>query len=157
MEALVEAIAAAIEASRIGGFVRGSPWAYPVVNLAHLLGMVLLIGVIGIIDLRIAGVFRTLPLAALSRALTPLALAGLALMAVSGPLLFAADAVSLARSTTFGWKLALIAVALVNALAFRFSWHDKEAEPAVVLRLMAAASLVLWLWIAALGRLIAYS
>lgn len=153
----MEALAAAIEASAIGSFVRESAWAYPVVNLLHLLGLVLLVGSIGVLDLRIAELFRALPLAHLSRALTPLTLGGLALMAISGPLLFSADAVALSRSSTFGWKLALIAVALVNALAFRWLWRDSLGELSPLLRSMAIASLVLWLWIAALGRLIAYN
>ena len=153
----MEAFAAAIEASQAGIFARGSPWVYPVANLLHLLGLILLVGAIGILDLRIAGTFPALPLVPLSRALTPLAVAGLVLMALSGPVLFAADAVALSRSATFGWKLALIAVALANALAFRLLWRNGEAEPSATLRLMAVVSLTLWLWIAALGRLIAYS
>ena len=108
-------------------------------------------------DLRIAGAFRAVPLVPMSQALTPLALAGLVLMVMSGPLLFSADAVSLARSSTFRWKLALIAVALANALVFRLLWRNKDGEPSALLRLMAVVSLALWLWIAALGRLIAYN
>ncbi len=153
----MEAAAAAIEASALGGFARGSAWAYPVANLVHLLGMAMLIGGIGILDLRIAGAFRQLPLGVLSGALMPLAVSGLILMVLSGPILFAADATALTRSSTFGWKLALIFIALVNALAFRLLWRGAPGEPPVALRLMAVASIALWLWIAALGRLIAYT
>jgi hypothetical protein len=153
----MEVLAAAIEASAVGSFVRESAWAYPAANLLHLLGLVLLVGAIGIVDLRITGAFRNLPVHALSRTLTPLALLGLALIAVSGPLLFSADAVALTRSATFGWKLALIAVALLNALLFRLLWRDTTEEASVPLRLMALTSLALWLCVAALGRLIAYS
>lgn len=98
-----------------------------------------------------------LPLSALPRALTPLALAGLTFMALSGPILFAADATALARSSTFGWKLALIVIALVNALAFRRFWRGTAGEPSVPLRLMAIVFIALWLSVAALGRLIAYT
>lgn len=153
----MDAIAAAIEASQLGIFVRGSPWAYPIANLLHLLGMVMLVGGIGIVDLRLAGAFRTLPLVQLTRALTPVALCGLGLMVLSGPLLFAADAVALSRSPAFGWKLALIALALANAVAFRLLWRRDEGVPAPALRIMAVASLGLWLSVAALGRMIAYT
>lgn len=152
----MEAVAAAIEASALGSFVRETAWAYPAANLAHLLGMILLVGAIGLLDLRIAGAFRTLPLMPLSRILLPLSGAGLILMFASGPLLFAADAVALSRSTIFGWKLALIAIALFNAAAFRLSWQGDAGEPPAMLRIMAAASIILWLCIACLGRLIAY-
>ena len=154
---MLEWAAAAIEASQLGAFARGSSWAYPAANLVHLLGLVLLVGAIGIVDLRIAGLFPALPLDAVLRALTPLAMSGLLLMALSGPILFAADATALARSATFGWKLALIAAALLNALGFRLIRRGNPGEPTPLERLMALTSLMLWLAVAALGRLIAYS
>ena len=153
---MIEALAAAVEASQLGGFARGSSWAYPVANLIHLLGLVLLIGGIGVADLRLIGLFPSLPRAALLRALTPLAVVGLVLMALSGPILFAADATTLARSTIFGWKLALIGVALLNVAAFHALKLGKDDAPAAIARALAALSLMLWLTIAALGRLIAY-
>ncbi|MFS0737074.1 hypothetical protein ABC347_08490 [Sphingomonas sp. 1P06PA] len=82
--------------------MRGDPLAYPIVNLLHLLGLVLLVGGIGLVDLRIAGLFRQLPADVLSRALTPVAGGGLALMVLTGPLLFAADARSLAATRSCG-------------------------------------------------------
>jgi len=154
---MIDAFAAAVEASQLGGFARGSAWAYPVANLVHLLGLVLLLGSIGIVDLRFAGLLRALPLDALSRALTPIAIGGLALMAASGPILFAADATTLARSATFGWKLALIALALLNAIGFRWLRRGHEGDPRAIERAMAVASILLWLAVAALGRMIAYN
>ena len=153
----MEAFAAAVETSAFGAFARSSGWAYPAANLLHLLGLVLLVGGIGIVDLRIAGAFRALPIAALSRALTPVAVAGLACMALSGPVLFAADARSLVRSDYFVAKLALIAVALANAAAFRRLWSPDSPEVTPPLRIMAIASIAIWLTVAALGRLIAYA
>ena len=73
-------LAAMVEASQLGAFARGSSWAYPAANLIHLLGLVLLVGGIGIVDLRLIGLFPALPLGPLVRALTPLALAGLTLI-----------------------------------------------------------------------------
>lgn len=120
---------------------------YPLANVLHLFGLVLLIGSIGIVDLRLLGAWPALPLEALQRALTPLAIAGLVLLVASGSVLFAADAESLAGSSVFRWKLLLIALALANALLFR-----RVHRPA-----MAAVSLVAWLSVAVLGRMIAYS
>jgi hypothetical protein len=135
--------------------MRESANAYPAANILHLLGLVLLLGAIGIVDLRIAGAFRTLPLQATVRALTPLGLAGLALLFLTGPLLFAADAVALARSDVFARKLVLIGFALLNALIFRWQWR-RGGEPTGWMRAGAIASLLLWLAAATLGRLIAY-
>ncbi|MCJ8158188.1 hypothetical protein [Sphingomonas sp. LaA6.9] len=161
MEALVQ-LATGLQQSDFGGWARGSAWAYPAANLIHLLGLVLILGGTALLDLRIIGIFRALPVAALSRAVLPLALAGLALMMASGAVLFAADAESLARSPLLRWKLMLILIALINALAFRLLWNraasawDTVPAPQAA-RAMALASLMLWLGIASAGRLIAYS
>jgi hypothetical protein len=154
---VIEPFAVAVEASQLGTFARGSSWAYPVANLIHLLGLVLLVGGIGLVDLRIAGLFRNLPLDPLLRALTPLAIAGLLLMFLSGPILFAADATALVRSDTFFRKLVLIVIALANAIAFRWVRRGRLREPGMAERAMAIASLLLWLTVAALGRMIAYN
>jgi hypothetical protein len=153
----MDLVASVIEASQFGVFARGSSWAYPVANLIHLLGLVLLMGGIGLVDLRLIGFFQALPLDPLARALTPLAVAGLSLMALSGPILFAADATALARSGTFTWKLVLILVALANAVSFRWLRRGKSGEPDSVERMMALASIMLWLTVATLGRMIAYN
>ena len=158
---LVQGFAQALENSDFGAWARQSSYAYPLANLIHLLGLVLLVGGIGFLDLRIAGLFRSLPLAAMSRILTPFALFGLMLLIVSGSVMFAADAGPLSRSKTFGWKLSLITLSLANALTFRLLWRRKmegtNAEAPALGRVMAVASVGLWLWIAALGRLIAYT
>ena len=149
----------AIQASPFGAWAGGE--AYPFANLIHILGLVMLVGGIGIVDLRLAGLFRRIPAEPLSSALTPLAIAGLLLMIPSGATMFAADASALVNSSTFRTKLILIALALANALAFRFLWQGRieqwDVDPPIWGRLMAAASILLWLSVAALGRWIAYS
>ena len=160
MSGLIDA-ATALQNSGFATWARGSTYAYPIANLAHLLGLVLLVGGIGVLDLRVAGLWRGLPVAPLSRALTPLAIAGLILMVPSGFTMFAADARSLAGSPLFRWKVALIVLAVANAIAFRSAWGARldrwgETVPSAA-RSLAALSLLLWLSVAALGRLIAYA
>lgn len=120
----------------------------------------MLVGGIGLLDLRLVGAFRALPVAPLSRALTPVAIAGLVLMIPSGLTMVAADA-AVAESATFRWKLLLIGIALANAIAFRSLWRDRiddwDRSPPVAGRLMAAGSILLWLAVATFGRMIAYS
>ena len=131
--------------------------AYPWINTVHLLGLVMLVGAIGMVDLRTVGVWRQLPAAALSRALTPVAIAGLVILIASGVLLFAADGRTLATSDVFRIKLALVALALLNAAAFRRLWADRIDDPPAAARLMAVLSLAVWLAVGTLGRFIAYS
>jgi hypothetical protein len=139
--------------------MRGGKGLYPAVNIAHLAGLLLLVGPIGVLDLRIIGLGRPIQIAALSRLATPLAVAGLVLLSASGFLLFAADAGPMVRSTVFRTKMALAVLALVNALLFRrlFPELERGAEPSPLARVMSAASIGLWLAVGCLGRLIAYS
>lgn len=130
--------------------------AYPTINTLHLLGLVMLVGGIGVVDLRTMGLWRALPLPALSRALTPVAIAGLAIMATTGVLLFASDGAALAQSDTFRTKLLLIAAALANAVAYRILWR-RSTTPPVGARIMAGVSLILWLAVGTWGRMVAYS
>jgi hypothetical protein len=121
---------------------------------------VLLLGGIGLVDLRLAGAFRALSPAALLKALTPLAVAGLALLALSGAVMFAADARSLIANPMLHRKLVMIALGLANAGLFAWLWR-READgwgarvPAGA-RAAGIASLAFWLLAAAFGRLIAY-
>lgn len=152
-------IGEAIQASPFGAWAGGG--IYPVANVVHLLGLIMLVGGIGILDLRLAGLFRSLPVPALSAAVTPTALAGLALMVPTGATMFAADAAALVDSTTFRWKLVLIGLALANAVAFRMLWGRKlnlwTTNPPIAGRLMAAGSIITWLAVGTLGRMIAYT
>ena len=153
------ALGEAVQSSSFGVWAGGN--AYPYANLVHILGLVMLVGGIGFLDLRLVGLFRRIPTAALATALTPIAVAGLILMIPSGATMFASDAATLVNSSTFRTKLLLIVIALTNAIAFRVVWQKQiaqwDATPPMGGRIMAAASLLLWVSVAGVGRWIAYS
>lgn len=152
--------AAALEASAFGAWMRGSGGAYAAANLLHLLGLTLLLGCMILLDLRLLGAGRALPLPQVSRALTPVAAAGLVLQLGSGVALFAADAGPLLANRLMQVKLLMIAIGVANALLFRMLWSQRLAgwdrDPPSWGRAQAAVSLLLWLAVAAAGRLIAY-
>ena len=152
----LQGAAEALGGTAFAAWAAGSSYAYPAANVVHLLGLVLLLGGIGLVDLRLIGAFRSLPLQPLARALTPLGGIGLALLAASGAIMFAADT-AVAESETFRTKLILILLALINAAAFRIL-YGRTAEPTPVpARLLGAASLTLWLAVGYHGRMIAYT
>ena len=161
MSAALARFAEAVAMSGIGQWAGGSAMAYPVANVVHLLGLVMLVGSIGVVDLRLMGAFQSIPAAPLYRSLIPVAITGLALMVPSGATMFAADASTFAASTVFRWKIGLVAVAIANAVAFHLQWRHRidqwDAAPPIAGRSMAAVSLMLWLTIGTLGRMIAYS
>ena len=161
MNAAIARFAEALATSGFGQWASGSALAYPVANVVHLLGLVMLVGAIGVVDLRLAGAFRTIQVAPLYRSLRPVAIVGLLLIVPSGATMFAADAVTFAGSAVFRLKISLIAVALTNVAAFHILWRHRidnwDLAPPFAGRLMAAISVMLWLTIGALGRMIAYS
>ena len=161
MDGLIFSAAQWLDAVGVGPWAREGALTYPIANTLHLLGLVMLVGGIGVVDLRVLGLWQRLPLEALSRALTPVAVMGFVIMVPTGIILFAADGPALAMSDIFERKLVLIVVALANAAAFRALFDKRQggwagvAPPAA--RIMAALSLLLWLTIGTLGRFIAYS
>jgi len=157
---LLVAWAGWLEASPLGEQMRSSMLLYPAINLAHLLGLILLLGSMVLLDLRLLGVGRDLGLPGVSRLLTPLAGGGLVLLLASGLCLFAADAGPLVSDRLFQLKLLLITLGIGNALLFRHAWSHRlntwDGAPPVLGRLQAWMSLLIWLLVMSLGRLLAY-
>jgi hypothetical protein len=135
-------------------FIRTSPWAYPSLEIVHLVGLGLVFGTLWLVELRLLGIGRRLDVGALAATALPWNLVGFALSVVSGLLLFASRAGELIANRAFLLKMGLIALAGVNAalLHTRGALDPQRAGT----RLQAAASLLLWIGVIACGRLIAY-
>jgi len=153
-----------LENTAIGIWTRESPsiWAYPTVLTLHTIGLGVLVGANAIIDLRLLGFAPRLPLPSLAP-LYRFMWVGFAINAVTGALLFAANATTKSTQPVFYVKLALIAGALVitgairRAVASDRSSSQQPARPALLsARRLAIVSLALWTGAIAAGRLMAY-
>lgn len=160
---MMEEWTAALEATALASGLRGSVWAYPLVNAGHILGVALLVGAIVPLDLRLLGVWPATPLYPLWRVLSRTASVGLALAIVCGALLFAARASDYVHSSLFLSKMGFVAAGLLNAVALRGAMPDERMlerpSPGSIpwrLRAVACVSLVAWLTALVLGRLIGY-
>lgn len=141
-------------------FVAETLWAYPLLETLHTLGMALLVGSLGLINLRILGYKSDLPLVGTLDWL-PLAWLGFSVNLFSGVALFISDAVTFWDSVTFKVKLALIVLAGINTFilsqsVFRPARAGVDTRPGIAARRIAASSLAFWLGAIILGRLIAY-
>jgi hypothetical protein len=142
--------------------MRGSPWLYPAAETVHLLGLALLVGAAAVFDLRLLGVSPRWPVAEAAAQLLPKAHAGLLVAAVSGAALFAADPLAMWENPAFRVKLALLALAGLNAAAFHagpfrsLTRRNALSPLPPSARLAAVCSLLLWAAIVAAGRLIGY-
>ena len=98
----------------VGVLVAESLWGYPLFETIHSIGMAMLIGSLGLINLRVLGYKPELPLIGM-RQLLPLAWLGFTLNAISGTLLFTSDAVYFFDSYTFRIKMVFIVLGGLNA------------------------------------------
>jgi hypothetical protein len=147
----------ALEAMPMIAALRDSAFAYPIVNALHIIGIALLFGAIVPLDLRLAGWRQQrIPLDALAASLLPVAIFGLLLAICAGLLLFATDARSYAASPLFRAKMVVLAAAIVNALALRAADWRAPAPTGARIKLAAVASILLWLAVILLGRMIGY-
>jgi hypothetical protein len=153
---------ARLEASGLGVAMRQWLWLYPGVEIVHIAGFVVLVGAAAMFDLRLLGLSRRLPVAAMAVHLLPWARAGLAIVVPTGLMMFVAHATEMATNPVFRIKLVLIAAALANAAAFHrwpfrsVSRWDVEVQAPAAARLAAGISLVLWISVISCGRLLAY-
>ena len=153
-----------LEGSPLGHAMRESGvWTYGVVNLVHILGVASLFGATLVLDLRLLGVWRKLPLAAITRPTVPVAATGFAIAAASGICLLATKATEYAGNPFVYIKFPAIALGLLNVLAVtRLSiWKEHRARELSRLEqrklaLFGAASLLCWLTAISAGRMIGY-
>jgi len=140
--------------------LKNSVWLYPFVNTAHIVGIALLVGAIVPLDLRLLGFWRGTDPRHLARVVMPVSLFGLVVAVCAGFLLFITQARDYLASPFFVAKMAVLAAALAAAAAgfmlTRRAALDGNRPIPGSLRLVAAASIVLWLAVVTLGRLIGY-
>src|SRR4030095_3562652 len=98
-----------LESSAVAVAMRQWLWLYPAVEVLHIAGIAALVGGAVMFDLRLLGVSRGLPVAALAAHLLPWARVGLGMVALSGALMFTAHATEWAENPAFRVKLLLIA------------------------------------------------
>jgi hypothetical protein len=155
-------ILVALEKSAFASAIRESVWAYPLANVGHIVALTLFVGSVAVMDLRLLGAFAATPPAKIVRPARAVATLGLAMMALTGFMLFAAEASHVAMNRVFQVKAGLIALGILNALAIarpavsRLAGAGPNAALPVRVRLAALFSLAIWIAVAACGRLIAY-
>ena len=151
-----------LQSTWVGVLVAESLWAYPLFETIHSIGMAMLIGSLGLINLRVLGYKPDLRLLD-TQQLLPLAWLGFTLNAISGSLLFTSDAVYFFSSWTFRIKMGLIVLGGINAaLLGRRVFRETVSSgaptpPSFGTKSIAVTSLVFWFGAVCAGRLIAYT
>ena len=153
----------AVEATGVGRYLRESMWAFPIVETIHIGAFAIVVGSIVVLDLRLVGLSRRLPVSRLAAHVLPWSLAAFLVAAASGLTMFTAHASDYLGNRVFMLKMGPILAAginagLLHAGAMRASggWDVEAGVPGRV-RVAAALSIVLWLSVIACGRFLAYT
>ncbi len=151
-----------LEATAAATAMRQSLWLYPIVEILHIIGFVVLVGSAAMFDLRLLGLSRQLPVTGMERHLLPWARASVLLIVPTGALMFVAHATEFAGNPAFRLKLLFLVLAALNAALFhlrpfrRVAEWDRGARAPLAARFAAGLSLMLWTGVIACGRLLAY-
>jgi hypothetical protein len=167
METFLESLSRLLELTNLRTPVNDYASVWPVCESLHFIGMALLFGTIGLLDLRMLGVGKRLPVAPLE-ALVPWGVFGFALNLVTGFIFVAGNPVGgpieYLNNLAFEIKMVLIALAGINVGVFYLTGIAHNArrigpgdDAPLSSKIIAATSLLLWTCVVYFGRMIMYN
>jgi hypothetical protein len=137
-----------------------SKWWWAFMMDMHFIGLSLLIGVIGALDLRMLGFAKDIPLAPMHK-LVPFAIVGFVINLITGVLAFIGMPIFYTYDTAFWLKMFAILLAGVNVGVFYLTGVFRKVEglgagedAPISAKLIAASSMFLWISVIMLGRYI---
>ena len=157
----IESFSTWLAATEFSKFVTLNSWVWPMCETLHFIGMSLLVGIIGVLDLRMMGVAKRLPVSPLHD-LVPWGVAGFVINALTGFTFYAGDPSQYIHNPAFWWKMAFIFVAGLNILAFYLFVYEKVADLGsgadcpMSAKVVGAVSLVVWCCVMYFGRMLPF-
>ena len=153
-----------LEASGLASWLRGTLYAFPLIESFHVIGLTMVFGTVAIIDLRLLGLASVRrPFAALASDTMRWTWTAFALTATTGALMFSTNPVAYYQNVQFRFKMALLVLAGINVLVFNTTagrnvdrWNSDKAAPRAG-KLAAAFSLLLWIGVIFLGRWVGFT
>src|SRR5262245_28908885 len=153
-----------LEASAMGHAMRESGvWTYGIVNLVHILGVASLFGAILVLDLRLLGAWRNIPLQAIAQPIAPVAAAGFFIAATSGVCLLATKATEYVGNPFLYIKFPAILLGLLNVGVLKSlpAWKNQRTRELSSreqrqLSIAGGVSLACWLTAVTAGRMTGY-
>jgi hypothetical protein len=152
----LEDIADRLAQTPLAVLLTDSTWLFGVVEAVHVLGLTLVLGSIGLVDLRLLGlVERDRDPDAFVRRLLPLTWTGFALALVTGTTMIFANPQGYFGNFFFRGKIVLLVLAGLNVLVFHRVIQPRAGT--VLPRISGGISLALWLTIVSFGRWIGFT
>jgi hypothetical protein len=163
----MEALANWLSSTGVNNFVAAHDWVWPLCETLHFVGMAVLIGTIGVIDLRILGVGKGLSIHELEK-LVPIGVAAFLLNATTGFVFIAGNPVGGPQeylgNLSFQLKMLSVLIAGINVLVFYALGIESglakvapDGDASGVAKTVAAVSLLAWFGVIVFGRLLMYN
>jgi len=138
-----------------------SRWGWPICESLHFVGLSLLIGTVGMFDMRLLGVAKRIPISALHR-LIPWGIGGYFINIVTGSMFLVTAPDQYLYNSSFHLKILFMALAGLNVLMFYSTMFRKVivlgpgADAPLGAKWIGGASLFLWTGIIIFGRLLTF-
>jgi hypothetical protein len=153
-----------LEASGLATRIRDSLWLFPLIESTHVIGLALVFGTIAIIDLRLLGIASTQrSFQRMASDILKWTWAAFAMTALTGTLMFITNALVYYHNFFFRMKMLLLVLSGINMLIFELTagrtihnWDKAPSAPSAG-KAVAAVSLVMWISIIVMGRLIGFT
>jgi hypothetical protein len=147
-----------MERTPIGDFMRSSRIVFPIFESIHLIGLALFVGTLLLTDLGLLGLaMRRQPVQQVAAALSPWTWRGFALLMLTGPFMFTAQASKWHDNPVFWIKMLLLIVATVFQLLVRRAIASEGPPlPRAKAKLIGATSLILWISTGLLSKMMEF-
>ena len=137
-------------------------WVWAACEIGHFVGMCLLFGSIGVLDLRLLGLWPQPPVAAVSK-LVPWGAVGFGVNVLTGAIFVIGEPLQYVDNPAFWFKMLFIFLAgwnvamfYLTGLANRIEALDGEDDTPFAAKVVAASSLFLWVGVMFFGRMLPY-
>jgi hypothetical protein len=145
------------ELTWLGEQIRTSTYLFPLIEVVHLLGLVVLLGPIVVVDLRLLGFgMRRQTVVRVAEELAPWTLVGIGTMLLTGVPLLLSEAIKCYQNQAFWFKMEFLLAALIfHFTVYRKVTSSDNVEPFWA-KMTACLSLLLWFGVGLGGRAIAF-
>src|SRR5262245_22435707 len=116
-----------LRATAASQFVRAHTWVWPTCETLHFMGLILLIGSIGVVDLRMLGLVKELPAKPLTR-FVRWGVFGFLMNLLTGAIFFVGMPDQYVHNDAFYLKVVFIVLAGVNVMAFYATGVSRRVE-----------------------------
>lgn len=158
---MAEALIEWLKSTSLSQAMSMSPVLWPICEMLHFIGLALLIGGAGLIDLRLMGAMKSVPLSAVMQ-VRKWAVLGIVINVVTGALFFIGAPGQYMYNSAWYFKLVFLAVAIVNILIFETRHGTRmlalaagENTPASF-KIAGVVSMGSWLLVLYFGRMLPF-